>query len=138
MIARSHKEWLTQYLEDKTATWVIIKTLCGKSYYFKEYQDWYEVQRQLEDCQQVVKEVHLQYRSNVIKESLEDYEGVYIIRSVLGSPGQESIHTMTIGKIKDEIVDKTIWIIKGLVEENKYCDSLNNCFEEAIYTWNRK
>jgi hypothetical protein len=133
----NHKDWLVEYRKDKSKVWIICKAEDGRNFYFTEYDGWYELQNILSNENLRIDKVKLQYRSNVIEESLLDYDGVYIVRSLLGSPGQDTVKTLTIGKVRENVVEKTVWILKGLVQENKYEDTIENCFEEGLYIWNK-
>ena len=62
----------------------------------------------------------------------EDAEAVYLVRSIKAELQGKSIDCYTIGFLKDNKVEKTMWIVPALVEEAQHTDNFEECFEEAF------
>ena len=107
--------------------------------YLSDYSDWFELKIYCEENKLSIKKVGLQYRSHSIEVDTIDSDGVYLTRSIIGSFGQSTRQTFTIGMLHDDIVKKTIWVIPELIKELEDEDKIENCFEEAlIYDYAKK
>lgn len=132
---RNAEDWKKEYKKDKSKIWIRTNLSNGEEIFFTDYSDWYKIQEEISSKSLSVSSVKLQYRSNVVEHSLEGYDGVYLIRSVLGTPGGESIQTLTIGGVEGNLVHKKIWMLPGLVNEDSHTESIDNCFKEALVRW---
>jgi hypothetical protein len=127
-IISNYEDWLEEYRKDKSKLWIIVSISSGEEFYFTDYNYWFAIKSKGLN----VTKIKLQYRSNVVEKSFFDCDGVYLIRSVLGRPSEDTIQTMTIGTVIDGIVHKDVFVVPSLVLRDNYKDSLEECFEEAI------
>jgi hypothetical protein len=135
----SYKDWLEEYKKDKYKTWIRAILSNSVEVYLTDYSEWSELKSHCKDNNLSVKKVGLQYRSHSIEIDTSDSEGVYLTRSIIGSFGQSTRQTFTVGRLVDGIVKKTIWVIPELIKEFEDEDKVENCFEEAlIYNYDTK
>jgi hypothetical protein len=135
----SYKDWLEEYKKDKYKTWIRATLSNSIEIYLTDYSEWSELKSHCKDNKLSVKKVGLQYRSHSIEIDTSDSEGVYLTRSIIGSFGQSTRQTFTVGRLVDGIVKKTIWVIPELMKEFEDEDKVENCFEEAlIYNYDTK
>lgn len=128
------ESWKTEYRKDKSRVWVIVTLSNDITYFFKDYSDWYRVIDIARANNMYVKEVGLRYRSNVYRQQV-NCDGVYLIRSALGSPGAETMATMTIGTVKGNTVFKNTLQLPSLIVMDSYEDKLENCPIEVTLVW---
>ena len=128
-------QWLVEYKKDKFKVWVILYLSNGKQYYFTDFEEWYEIAQDLREIGIKIDRFSLQFRSNKKEYSIPECDGLYLIRSALGSPGQETLNTITFGYIKGENVEKHIIQVPSMVEIDCREDEKSNCFKEAIVQW---
>jgi hypothetical protein len=128
----THNDWLIEYKKDKTLTWFKVTLSDKLDYYFSNYSDWADIKRICESNKLNVISIGLQYKSNSCNVDTIDADGVYLIRSALGAMGEVTKQTITIGKLYNKIVYKTMWVVPELVEQLNDHDVIENCFEEAI------
>lgn len=129
-------DWRKEYRKDKTKIWYRAVLSNGSEYYFKDYKDWFKVKSFVEKKSLEVSKIRLQYRSHVVEQDFAGCDGVYLVRSILGRVGGESIETVTVGKIMDKEVHKTVWTTPDLVAKDSQKDRIENCFKEAVICWN--
>jgi len=128
---KSHEEWLQEYRKNKYNIWITV--VCNDSkYYLKDQKDWLKFVSYCNNQKLQIEKVGLQYRSNTLEIDASDCQGVYIIRSILGVIGENSRESITIGKLRDNIVYKTLFVTPELVEQIKTEDKIEDCFIEAI------
>ena len=108
----------------------------GREFYFTNFDDWYKIVEIGGEFGPII-ELSLKYRSNVKRTDLSGCDGVYIVRSVLGRVGLDSIDTITIGKVKGNQVEKVVWSIPDLSERDTSIESIHNCFEKALLRWQK-
>lgn len=128
----THNDWLIEYKKDKTLTWFKVTLSDKLDYYFSNYSEWAEIKRICESNKLNVISIGLQYKSNSCNVDTIDADGVYLVRSALGAMGEVTKQTITIGKLYNNIVYKTMWVVPELVEQLNDQDVIENCFEEAI------
>jgi hypothetical protein len=128
----THNDWLIEYKKDKTLTWFKVTLSDKLDYYFSNYSEWADIKRICESNKLNVISIGLQYKSNSCNVDTIDADGVYLIRSALGAMGEVTKQTITIGKLYNNIVYKTMWVVPELVEQLNDQDVIENCFEEAI------
>lgn len=131
------ESWKSEYRKDKTKVWVIVTLSNNVTYFFKDYEDWYTIIDIAHNNNLYVEEVGLRYRSNIYRKKVSG-EGLYIIRSALGSPGSETIDTMTIGTVEGDFVLKDIIQLPALIVMNSHKDKLSECTPEVILMWENK
>jgi hypothetical protein len=135
----SYKDWLEEYKKDKYNTWIRAILSNDLEIYLIDYSDWFELKIYCQENKLSIKKVGLQYRSHSIEVDTLDSDGVYLTRSIIGSFGQSTRQTFTIGMLHDNIVKKTIWVIPELIKELEDEDNVADCFEEAlIYDYSKK
>jgi hypothetical protein len=128
----THNDWLIEYKKDKTLTWFKVTLSDKLDYYFSNYSEWADIKRICESNKLNVISIGLQYKSNSCNIDTIDADGVYLVRSALGAMGEVTKQTITIGKLYNNIVYKTMWVVPELVEQLNDQDVIENCFEEAI------
>jgi hypothetical protein len=135
----SYKDWLEEYKKDKYNTWIRAILSNDLEIYLTDYSDWFELKTYCKENKLSIKKIGLQYRSHSIEVDTLDSDGVYLTRSIIGSFGQSTRQTFTIGMLHDDIVKKTIWVIPELIKELEDEDNIADCFEEAlIYDYTEK
>lgn len=128
----TYSDWLTEYKKNKTLTWFKVTLSDKLDYYFNQYEDWFDIKKICQSCKLNIISIGLQYKSNSCNIDTIDADGVYLIRSALGAIGEATKQTITIGKLHNSIVYKTMWVVPELVEQLNDQDKVENCFEEAI------
>ena len=128
------KQWLEEYRKDRDRVWIIVE-FKSKSFYFTEYDQWYEVQEKVKDLGPI-QNISLQFRSHVVHNNVgEKCDGAYIVRSLLGRVGGEVTETITVGTLVDGLVYKTVWSTPDLSVRDTSKDELSRCFEKALVRW---
>lgn len=130
----SFEDWKKEYKKDKTKTWIIITLDNNVTYYFEDFDSWYDVMEICKNDNLKVLEVGLRFRSNVKRIPIIG-DGVYLIRSAIGSPGSETIYTMTIGDVFGNDVEKTVVHLPALTQVNTYVDNISECSKEVLLLW---
>lgn len=128
----SYDEWLEEYRKDKYKIWIRVSLSDNKEYYLPEFKQWVDLKQFCEDNKLRVIKVGLQYRSHSIEVDTQDSDGVYLIKSLIGVMGESSKQTITIGKLYDKTIKKTMWITPELIEELTSEDNIEDCFMEAL------
>lgn len=132
----SHSEWLEQYKKDKNKTWIRATLTDQSEIYLRDYSEWDVLKSHCELNSLGIDKIGLQYKSHHIEVDTAGSDGVYLVRSILGSMGQNVKHTFTIGKLSNNEVEKSIWIVPELIKEIEEKDKIENCFEQAfIYNY---
>lgn len=143
-MVNNYNDWKKEYRKDKSATWIRLVLSDASEYFFKattkeEYEDWYKIQEICLKGDLTIVTAKLQYRSNCVEHKIsKDSQGFYIIRSMIGVIGGDSIPTITFGEIKDNIVYKTSYSTPDLSIKDQWNDEAENCFPEAMVIWTRK
>jgi hypothetical protein len=128
----THSQWLEEYRKDKYKIWIRATLSNGMEYYLPNHEHWMDLKTLCENQKLSVTKLGLQYRSHFVEVDTSDCEGVYLIRSLIGVMGENSKQTITIGKLHDGVVKKTIWVTPELVAELTSEDNVENCFQEAL------
>lgn len=128
----NNEEWLKKYRTNKSAIWLKVRLSDGQEFFFDTHHGWKGVKAICDTKKIFLTEFHLQFRSHEVTIDVEDVEGVYFVRSILGQVGADSKHYYTVGVLKDKQMYKKMWLIPELVPEKEYIDDLSECFEEAI------
>jgi hypothetical protein len=132
MFITSYDDWIAEYRKDKYKIWIRATLSNNLDYYLPEYSYWLKLKDFCDEANLFVKKVGLQYRSNSIEVDVSDADGAYLVQSILGTIGEKSKQTITIGKVYGDIIKKTMWIVPELVEELSTEDSIENSFKEAL------
>ena len=128
----SHEQWLEEYRKDKYKIWIRATLSNGMEYYLPNHAQWMDLKTICQNQKLSVTRLGLQYRSHFVEVDTSDCEGVYLIRSLIGVMGENSKQTITIGKLNDGIVKKTMWVTPELVAELNSEDKVEDCFQEAL------
>ncbi|MQF98484.1 MAG: hypothetical protein FI729_03005 [SAR202 cluster bacterium] len=128
----TYKGFIEAYRGDSECIWVTVNLSNGTDIYFNNHKEWLDIKRKCQQEDLSVSAINLQFKSHKITVDMNDCEGSYLVRSVLGEVGSWTRNYYTVGKLKGDVVHKTRWLIPELVEEEKSEDTLDNCFEEAI------
>lgn len=132
MIIVGTDQWKKEYRKGKHKQVWIILNVEGSTVYLENFDDWLEFKNKNKDIRIKIKSIGLQYKSHLVEQETENADGVYLIKSVKGMMGGESIDTYTTGIINKNKVKKIMWSIPALIPESEFEDDLENCFEEAI------
>lgn len=136
-----YDNWRKIYLQSpelKKNIWIFIKLNNDQDIYLSKYDHWFDLKKYILDKNYTVKELGLRYRSNQIVVNTEDCDGIYLVRSIKGEFGGRIKECYTIGKLKNNIVSKTMWLTPELIEESSFIDNIEECFEEAIIQYGQK
>jgi hypothetical protein len=137
-----NKKWADFYSSDKnniSKIFVKVMTTDQKHWFFSDYDIWYEVKDHCEKNSVFVQDLHLQFRTHKCIIDIEECDALYLVRSALGSIGQPTKNYFTVGKLKDGVVHKQMWLTPELILDKEYDDVLSGCFEEAmIYNGQKK
>lgn len=131
MFINSEDIWITEYKKNKQNIWIIVDYSGGK-FYLRDNKEWLKFAEFCNQNKLCINSVSLRYRSHDLKIDVEDCDGVYIVKSILGMMGQKSRETITIGKVIDDTVHKTMWVTPELIEQLKTVDLIQDCFQEAV------
>lgn len=132
MIIVGKEEWKKEYRKNKhNKVWIVLD-IEETQIYLEDFEDWLEFKKKYSNKSIRINSLGLQYKSHLVSKDSKDADGLYLIRSVKGMMGGESIDTYTTGIIRGNKVEKTMWSIPALIPESEFEDEIENCFEEAI------
>ena len=131
------EDWKTEYRKDKTKVWIVVTLSNDSIYFFTNFDDWYKIIEIGEKGDLKVTEIGLRYRSNVYRQPIAG-EGLYLSKSALGSPGAETMDTMTLGTVLGDTVFKTTIQLPALQVMDSFEDGIENCFRKSTWLWNKK
>lgn len=126
------QEWLEYYRTNKQAVWIICVLTNGETFFNDKFEGWLQVKAKCDRENLYLKEFYLQFRSHRVEIDVEDTDGFYFIRSILGSFGEDSKQMFTTGIVDGDQVHKVMWSIPELVEDRSFVDNKEDCFEEAL------
>lgn len=118
--------------EERRKTWIFIHNDKDEEIYLKDYKDWLTMQDYVDSTNTKITKIGLRYKTNSITLDTAETDGVYLSKSLKGEFGGITRKCFTIGTVKGDKVDKSMWITPELIEEDSYEDKIENCFEEAI------
>lgn len=137
-----YDSWVKKYSESprekKYNIWIYAKLNDNKEVYLEEYKHWQDLKKYCYDNTLNILTIGLRYRSHQIESDSSCAEAVYLVRSVKGEFGAATKQCFTIGLLKNNKVEKTMWITPELIEENFFIDNLEDCFEQAFIYQNAK
>lgn len=125
-------EWINRYRSNKNAIWIKAILKNDEEIYIDNFKEWTVLANRLENEPQFFKKLSLQFKSNEVPLNIEDCQGVYLVRSVIGQLTGFTRETITFGRVNGNYVDKVVYMSPELIEDESYRDTLSNCFEEAI------
>tara|TARA_B100002019_G_scaffold32126_1_gene26093 strand:- start:5 stop:427 length:423 start_codon:yes stop_codon:yes gene_type:complete len=128
----NNEKFLESYMDNKDAIWIKAKLDNGSEFYMDKHQGWRDLKKHCSETGSFLEELQLQFRSHEVNIDIDEAEGVYLVRSVLGKMGGPTRDFFTVGILKGEEVRKTMWCIPELVIEESYTDNIESCFEEAL------
>jgi hypothetical protein len=132
-LIKNHEEWLIEYRKDKYKIWIIVHLSNNEIIYLKDYSEWTSLLKEYcENNNLCIDTIVLRYRSNSIEIDTKGTKGVYLVKSVLGQMGQSNKYTLTSGKLIDDYVEKSIWLIPELIKHLEEQETIEHCFKEAI------
>jgi hypothetical protein len=126
------KKWSEVFRTNVRATWLIVTLKDGTEYFIDSTNRWHELKRYCDNNKVFLSKLSIQFKSHRERIDITNIDGIYFAKSVVGMLGAESKQTYTVGKIKDGIVHKTLWLIPELIVEKEYDDYESGCFEESI------
>lgn len=128
------QKWLEHYRQcDRSKPWVKMLTSDGKHWFFMGYDSWYDIKNHCKDNSVFLEEIHLQFRSNrAIMNIDKKADGIYFVRSVLGTIGRPTQMYYTFGNVYGNRIEKQMWKLPELILDKEYEESVENSFEEAI------
>lgn len=125
-------KWKKAFFQNKRATWIIITLKNDKEFYITNTDQWTEMKEYCEKHNTFVDKLSIQFKSHRERIDIKDVDGLYFAKSIIGILGAESKNTITIGKVKDGKIHKTMWLVPELIIEKEYEDDIENCFQETI------
>lgn len=128
----THDGWIEEYRKDKYKIWIRATLSNGVQYYLPSHKDWVRLGHLCRLENMKVMQVGLQYRSHTVEVDTTDADGVYVVQSLIGTMGEVSRHTITIGKLYGSIVKKQRWFTPELIVELSDEDPIDKCFTEAM------
>lgn len=126
------KKWSEVFRTNIRATWLIVTLKDGTEYFVDSTERWHELKRYCDNNNIFLSKLSIQFKSHRERIDITDIDGIYFAKSVIGLLGAESKQTYTIGKLKNGIVQKTMWLIPELIVEREYDDYESSCFKESI------
>lgn len=135
-IVLSKKEFDIKYQANKNNfrknTWVQCLLNDGRFVYFSQDEDFHNIKKFCIDNKVVITKLSLKYKSHVVQFDIEGGDGVYIVKSIKGSLGSETIDCIVLGKIDGDKVYKKAFKSPELVEMYSDTDNVSDCFLEAL------
>ena len=118
--------------------WIYIKFSNDSTVFLDEYEDWLTVDEYCKKNTLTIKEVGLQYRTNRVTENTSDWSGIYLVRSIKADFGLKPKHCYTVGKVIDDKIEKSTWIVPELTLAFNSVDTIAESFEKAIINNEKK
>lgn len=128
----NNEKFREKYKKNNRAIWIRCKLTNGEEFNLDEHKDWTNLKGKCEQERLYFSELYLQYKSHKESIDIENSDGIYIVKSVMGQMGGETKNYFTTGIVNGEKVKKKMWITPELIVTNEYEDEIENCFEEAI------
>jgi len=124
--------WISCYRTNKNAIWIKCVLTNDEEVYLASFKDWPALANRLENERLFFKKLSLQFKSHEVMLDIENCQGVYLVRSVIGQLTGYTKETITFGKVSGNNIHKIVYMSPELIEEESYMDTLANSFEEAI------
>lgn len=119
--------------QERSIVWIYFLTDRKEKIFLKKWKDWLTVQEYCILNNRQILEVGLRYKGNEVNIDISKYDGVYIVKSSRGQIGHESRNTFTIGLIEGHVVHKTHWLLPELMADLSFEDSLESCYQPAVF-----
>lgn len=126
------KKWREAFLKNKRATWVVVTLKNGEEHFITNAKEWMRMKDSCDSQSTFIDKLTLQFKSHRERINIDNCDGLYFAKSIIGILGGKSRETITIGIISDDVVYKTIWNIPELIIERTYDDKESNCFKETL------
>lgn len=128
-----NNKWIEIYRKNKQAIWIRCILTNDEELFFDSFEGWKALKIKCDKEKLFFKELSLQFRSNKVNIDIDNCDGIYLIKSVLGQIGGPTRNFYTTGKVVGNTVYKTVWMIPELiVHKDNIKDDITQCFEEAI------
>jgi hypothetical protein len=144
MLISGRENWLPHYRADKSSIWVSTEMSNGEVIFFKEDEGerlsyWLDVKQMCVSDDLSIHSITLQFKSHKVITDTSDCEAVYLTKSAIGRLGAErSRDCITVGKLKNGVVYKTMWMTPELIEEISTQDKIEECIQEALIYHDKK
>jgi len=126
-------DWLTNYRTNKNAVWIKCRMCTGEWVYMDDLSEgWLDLVRRCNTEKIYIKRLSLQFRSHEVELNIQDADGIYLMKSVIGNMGGESYDCLTFGRVEGVVMKKQMWSIPDLLLNKSITDSVSECFQEAI------
>lgn len=126
--------WLEQYRTNKNAVWIKCQLTNGEEFFFDKFSGWLFLKEKCAKEKLFFSRLSLQFRSHEEIMNVENCDGVYLIRSVLGEFGGSVKSYYTFGRLVGDRVEKSMWLLPELIAEKHRVEDVSDCFSEAIIT----
>lgn len=128
-----NEKWLAAYRTNKNAIWIRCILNNNEEFFYDSFDGWKTIKEKCDNEKLFLKELSLQFRSHKVDIDINNCDGVYLIRSILGQIGGDSKNYYTTGKVVGNSVYKTMWMTPELIAEKENVkDDISQCFSEAI------
>lgn len=124
--------WLEAYRKNKNAIWIKCTLSNGESLFFDKFDGWRTIKIICETQNIFIRKLSLQFRSHEVDIDIDNCDGIYLIRSVLGQLGSDTQNFYTVGKVVKNKVYKKLFLIPELIVTKEVEDDIEDCFAEAI------
>lgn len=134
-IVVGEQAWLQIYTspDDRASeTWIICKLSNGTEIFSCITGKIDNIKKYCNKHNASIDSVGLRFRSNTIKQNTKDCDAVYIVKSVRGQMGGNTIYCLVLGTLKNGIVSKTAYCTPELLEIYTSEDKVEDCFEEML------
>lgn len=128
----TNQTWLEAYRKNKNAIWIKCTLSNGESLFFDEFDGWRTIKNICETQNIFLRKLSLQFRSHEVDIDIDNCDGVYLIRSILGQLGSDTQNFYTVGKVVKNKVYKKLFLIPELIVTKEVEDDIEDCFAEAI------
>ena len=135
MIIEGIKNWKNYYKTSKIKrnTWIVVTLSDERDLYLEGHKDWINLKEEIAQTKNKIHAIGLQYRSHRMETANDPTaDGFYVVPTAKGEYGGDTKQCYTVGIIHGDKIDKCIWITPELVPDDKYIDTLDRCFPEAI------
>lgn len=126
------KTWIDHYKTNKNAIWIKCKLTNGEELFFDNFNDWIKIKDRLSKENLFFESLSLQFRSHEYKLDVDNCDGIYLVRSVMGQIGSSVKNYYTFGRIEGGKVHKQMLLVPELIVERNETDLISDCFPEAI------
>ena len=125
-------KFLKKIKTNKEAIWIKCKLTNNEELYFPDYTGWTVIKNKCDKKSLFIQELELQFRSHCVTIDIEEAEAIYLVRSIIGNLSGGSKNYYTTGILKENKIYKKMWVLPELVVERETCESIDDCYEEAL------